>query len=266
MIIVAGGDSFVWGSELQDCPHGGPDGYSRRTYSALLAKNHEYVCAAYPGNSNEAIARNTILACEKYKSQQQQIFAIVTWSFNVRFEFRFQNDSRSWWESISPWSIGINGSADKEVNGLEINRFTTKAKDLGIKDFAETYYKFLGLTGFWQCYVTLKEIVYLQNYLKANNIPYMFTCADNIIFDNHQIKNIDDETINALYDQIDFSQWFLFPEGTDPGDTLTPRGFYQWAVENKYNIGAGNHPLEDAHKDAAELIKEKFNELVKKSI
>jgi hypothetical protein len=37
-------------------------------------------------------------------------------------------------------------------------------------------------------------------------------------------------------------------------------------VENKYKVGVDGHPLEDAHKDAAELIKEKFNELVKKSI
>jgi hypothetical protein len=58
----------------------------------------------------------------------------------------------------------------------------------------------------------------------------------------------------------------MFPKGTDPGDTLTPRGFYQWAVENKYNIGPEGHPLEDAHRDAALLIKEKFDEMVKKSI
>jgi len=55
----------------------------------------------------------------------------------------------------------------------------------------------------------------------------------------------------------------MFPSGTNPGDTLTPRGFYQWAVENKYKVGPQGHPLESAHVDAAGLIKEKFNELVK---
>ena len=59
MTIVAGGDSFVWGSELADSPHGGPDGYSRNTFAALLSEN--YICAAYPGNGNDAIARNTII-------------------------------------------------------------------------------------------------------------------------------------------------------------------------------------------------------------
>ena len=51
MITVAGGDSFVWGSELADCPHGGPDGHSRKTFPALLA-GESYVCAAYPDKRN----------------------------------------------------------------------------------------------------------------------------------------------------------------------------------------------------------------------
>jgi hypothetical protein len=36
-------------------------------------------------------------------------------------------------------------------------------------------------------------------------------------------------------------------------------------VENKYPIGT-THPLEEAHTAAAKLIKEKFNEMVTKSL
>ena len=56
----------------------------------------------------------------------------------------------------------------------------------------------------------------------------------------------------------------MFPAGQGSDQTEAPRGFYQWAVENKYNIGPDGHPLEQAHHDAEILIKEKFNELVKK--
>jgi hypothetical protein len=66
--------------------------------------------------------------------------------------------------------------------------------------------------------------------------------------------------------RIKWDQWYLFPAGIEPGDTLQPRGFYQWAVENKYRIGVDGHPLEKAHEDAARLIKEKFNEVVEKII
>ena len=52
--VLAGGDSFVWGSELSDHKHGGPFGYSKKTFPALLADN--YLCAAYPGIGNKDIA------------------------------------------------------------------------------------------------------------------------------------------------------------------------------------------------------------------
>jgi hypothetical protein len=69
-----------------------------------------------------------------------------------------------------------------------------------------------------------------------------------------------------LYNQINFDNWYFFPAGIGQNQTKTPRGFYQWAVESKYSMGTEGHPLESAHHDAAILIKEKFNELVKKSI
>ena len=36
-------------------------------------------------------------------------------------------------------------------------------------------------------------------------------------------------------------------------------------MENKYPVGT-THPLEEAHQEAAKLIKEKFNELVTKPL
>jgi hypothetical protein len=37
-------------------------------------------------------------------------------------------------------------------------------------------------------------------------------------------------------------------------------------VENKYKCGKENHPLEEAHRDAAKLMKDKFNEMVKEFV
>jgi hypothetical protein len=37
-------------------------------------------------------------------------------------------------------------------------------------------------------------------------------------------------------------------------------------VENKYPVGPDGHPLDQAHQDAALLIKDKYNELVKKHL
>ena len=263
MIIVAGGDSFIWGSELADCLNTGPNGYSSNTFTALLSKDYEYQCAAFPGNGNDSIARMTINACEKNKDKKQLV--IVSWTFSGRYEFNIQTTQGKRWEVINSWSVGKQyTNADDIYKNKAVDLFKNNADVLGIGKFAESYFANVGFLEYWEVYTSLKEIVYLQNYLTVNKIPYLFTCADNSIFNSYTLKDPDD-IIQSLYNQLNFENWYFFPAGIGLNQTETPRGFYQWAVENKYKIG-DTHPLEDAHKDAAELIKEKFDELVKKSI
>lgn len=179
MRIVAAGDSFVWGSELSDCLHCGPCGYSKTTFPALLAGS-DYHCVAYPGASNKDILEQILQATA-------DIF-IVSWSWPTR-DNKLDSDT---------------------------------------------------------------EILTAQEYLKANGIPYLFTCADNCILTNNNL--------------IDYSKWFLFPVIPNSGwhTNEDPRGFYQWALEHKYQLASRDkHPLERAHVDAAELMKDRFNELVK---
>lgn len=183
MIIVAAGDSMIWGSELADSPHGGANGYSHNTFTALLAGSN-YICAAYPGISNYEIAQR---AREELNKDPPKA-VIVCWTWPGR-------------DTI---------------------------------------------------YISPKVILEFQQYCDYHSIPYLFTCVDNCL-------------IELLDPNTNFDAWYMFPAGTKPGDTYTPRGFYQWAIENKYSIGPDGHPLEQAHRDAAELLKEKFRELVKKN-
>jgi hypothetical protein len=266
--VIAGGDSFIWGSELADCDKQ----CSKNTFAALLAKDCNYECVAWPSFGNDSIARTVITKCESI--QRKNIIVIVNWTFPSRYEFRFNYDTKqrtSPWYSIGPWTIVDNYESIKKtfVNDndaifeAQVENIR-RAKKLGLKEFAKQFYKHVGNSEFWETYTTLKEVVHLQNYLTVNNIPFLFTCVDNVIFRNYTISLMD-PTITGLHNQIKFNDWFWFPPGTNIGETLTPRGFYQWAIENKYKIGT-THPLEDAHKDAAQLMQEKFNELVKKLV
>jgi len=231
MILVAAGDSFIWGSELADSLHGGPNGYSRNTFPALLAKEYgiEYVCAAYPGLANNAISRKVISVCNK------DTILLVNWTYPQRAEFRFGKE----WISINSWH-------------------TVQ------KHFSEEYFKYVGNNEYYEIYSILKEILFLQQYCEINKIPYIFLTADNHFYQHENYFRNQDQDIDNLYNQIIWSNWYWFPPGTEINETQAPRGFYQWATENKYNMGLQGHPLEDAHKDAANLIKENFNELVKK--
>lgn len=268
MIIVAGGDSFVYGSELADCV--GMESVS--TFPALLAMGGTYICSAWPGAGNDAIARRVIDYCENIKNDKLGV--IVSWTFPGRYEFRFAYDTGQRtgpWYTITAWTeiqdieiIRQEFVNDNEGIYQEHRRSIERARELGLSDFARSFYRNVGGTEYWEVYSSLKEIVYLQNYLKLKGIPYLFTCADNSIMYNHTYATAD-ASVRSLIRQIDMDHWFWFPPGLGANQTEQPRGFYQWAVENKYPIGT-THPLEQAHEDAAKLMQEKFNELVKKHI
>lgn len=269
-ILVSGGDSFVWGSELSDQT----TSYSESTFPALLAKqfNLSYICSAWPSNANNAITRMSLAQCHQLIQQNKKIVVLIMWTFSSRFEFRFNYNTRqkiSPWYSISPWTtlddtthiLEHFKTDNKDIEYQQIKNIKT-AQESGVANFAKLFNKDVGNSEYYELYSTFKEIVFMQNYLKVNNIPYLFTTAD---WQEENYTRCCDVFLSSLYDSIDWKNWYFFPAGTRVNETQKPRGFYQWAVENKYKIGT-THPLEDAHKDASTLIQEKFNEMVKKSI
>ena len=235
MIIVAAGDSFVWGSELADSPNGAANSYSRRTYPALLAQQAglDYVCAAYPGNANNAITRTAIATLDQTKNA----VLIANWTYPQRREFYFGNQ----WSSITSWHTAH-------------------------EEFSKSYFQHVGDSEYYEVYSVLKEIVMLQHYCEINHVPYLFTTADNHFYQREQYDRTHDSYIDSLYRQINWNNWFWFEPGTAPDEVCAPRGFYQWAIENKYTCGPQGHPLEQAHQAAANLMKDQFNEMVTKHI
>jgi hypothetical protein len=273
MIIVAGGDSFIHGSELADQK---PNRASMSTIPALLSKSvgADYVCVATPGNANNAIARQVMDYCETYK--ENKMFVFVMWSFVHRFEFIFNyrfGQRNTPWHSINLWDIVDDVatlkkefSNNNEVVFDHLVNHRAQSDITGLTEFSKTFYKHVGNNEYYEFYSSLKEIVFLQNYLELRKIPFMFTFADTHFKDSEQItRHLNDASMRTLYNQVKWDHWYEFPAGTEKHETLTPRGFYQWAVENKYQVGT-THPLEQAHADAAQLMQEKFNEMVKKSL
>jgi hypothetical protein len=273
MMLIAGGDSFIHGSELADQKGGTP---SSSTIPALLAKSigAEYLCTAWPGNANNAIVRQVMNACELNKNQD--LFVVVMWTFSHRYEFRFNYNTQrrnTPWYSMNLWDI-VDDPATLKQEFVNFNPevFDAHVKNkvvidnVGITDFVKMFYKHVGNNEYYETYSTLKEILFLQQYLALNKIPYIFVPADTYLNGNDiYLRHEHDDSIRALYTQINWNNWYAFPPGAGKHETEHERGFYQWAIENKYKVGT-THPLEDAHRDAAELMQEKFNELVKKPV
>lgn len=243
-ILIAGGDSFTWGSELSDC---NTNQHSNNTWSALLAHKlgMSYACVALPGSSNGSIARRVMRACENNR-HKHNIAVAVMWTFANRFEFRFTQDTGERdapWYSITPWthesavdrikSHFVNNNADILQHHVDHNR---KMQHSGISDFAKNYYMHVGDSEVWEYYTTYKEILFLQQYLVANKIPYVFTHVEPLF-----IEQSVDPDLTVVRDQIDLKRFYEFD------------GFYRWASENNYQFGT-THPLEPAHIDFADKL------------
>ena len=181
-MILAAGDSFVYGSELADVTSIVP---SKNTFTALLGATET---VAWPGYGNDSIARTVIERCE-----QGDVTGVVTsWTFPGRYEFRFNYNTyqrKSPWYTINSWTSNLDIENIKkeffnqdEKTSKHLLDNALRAKNLGINDFARVFYQHVGNSEYWEIYSSLKEIVYLQNYLKLKSIPYMFTCADTYMF------------------------------------------------------------------------------------
>jgi hypothetical protein len=273
MILVAGGDSLVFGSELSDQIDQLP---STQTFPAQLAKlaGLEYVTTAFPGNANSAISRMTLRKCQELQQRGKKFAVLIMWSFVSRYEFRFNYQTRqrnSPWYSISPWTIEsdlkkISDSYFTPNSGIEYQQLENilTARNTGVADFASVFYKHVGDSEYYEMYCSFREFIFMQDYLKLNGIPYIFLTAGNTFYQHENYFRSQDAWLSDLYQLIDWDRWFFFP-ATSVSPTQEPKGFFHWATENKYPMGT-THPLEAAHADAVKIIQEKFNELVAKNL
>jgi len=239
-ILIAGGDSFTFGNELADCT---PTQFSNSTWSSQLANKLDmsYDCTAWGGDGNSAIARKTMTACNNHIKQENTIVVAVMWSFPNRYEFRFNYNTKhrhSPWYTITPWTH----ERDKTVildafKNFKENIFDhykknqQDAQTTGLADFSEHFFKDVGDSEYYELYTSIKEMIFLQDWLKQRDIPYIYTFVDLSVFE----PNIPvDSYLKCLYDSLDMD------------NVISSQGFYSWAQAEEYTFGA-THPLEEAH-------------------
>jgi len=257
--IIVGGCSFTLGNELSDDKDGKTP--SNKSWSKLLVDraDKKYICTAFGGLGNPAIARRTFNAV----SQNTHIKGVmVMWSFLSRYDWamprnKVLQDTR--WASISPWDTHMaDAERHQTLSGSEVQQEHWRSRQqsmeqTGVKPFAEAIYKYAA-NQYHETYLSWKSIIWLQNILEKKKIPFMFTLADNSLFyDEFKQHKDQDPFLNALHNEIDFTKWFSFGERM--------MGFNQWALMEDYPRGT-THPLDGAHRDAVKLMVPTFNELI----
>jgi hypothetical protein len=214
-VLIAGGDSFTYGSELPSQEH---------TWANLLAKRKGWnICnTAKPGYSNSAIRRNVMNAVNQYKDLD--LYVAVMWSFPNRYEFRFTYDTgqrESPWYSINPFTPPT----------FTNQKHTVNADSKGITKFVDNYVKNIAIDPYWEIYNSWCEIVMLQNYLINHNIRYVFMTVDHTIFKSQLVL---DTTLKTLIADINMSKF------------IDQEGMFTWAKRTKQEFYT-THPKESAH-------------------
>jgi len=252
-LLISGGDSFTWGSELGDDSKKSPSNF---TWSALLAKklNYDYKCVAKPGGSNVTICRK-ILEAIKETNNSEELSVVVMWSYTHRSELRlrqipqFQSLIDNPMFEVDDYYLNFNAwhglSLDEKLafftNGVSEDQYKffkdqhDTLTELGITSAADQFYKITGDTISHHINAA-KEIVLLQSILESKKIPYFFCSSTNELFDTQHPKVLD----NFLWKNINWNKWYK------------EIGFHRWSQQNNYHM-SGNHPGREAHRDWLDL-------------
>ena len=187
--FIAGGCSFTFGNELSDDVNG--DMPSAKTWAYGLCENTdmEYVCTAFGGLGNQAIARRVFMAI----NSNEDIGAVaVMWSFPSRYDWampEFKKLDGSRWVSVSPWDTrkgheeAMKKLADSDIQQEIWQKRSEETAKIGLRDFADSLYK-NAANEYHEIYLSWKSITWLQNILEKRNIPFFFTLADNTLSSN----------------------------------------------------------------------------------
>ena len=245
--VVSNGCSFVWGQELKNRD----DRFVKIISNYFNANLHD---VSMPGNCNQLICTDTIdkilNLIHNKKIPTEKIFVIINWSFLDRIGY-YDHVSDSifpiheiHFKTNTPWDLY---TKNKKIDQEKFNFIKRWYWDHGKLDYMK--------------YFTFNHILYLQMFLKANNIKYVFAFADDTVHDLLKLKqdyacelNFKDKvphrtSIENILKTIDTNYFYL-----DLNISCYKKLGFKLAPEK--------HPLEDAHAAFAEklieFIKEKY--------
>jgi hypothetical protein len=253
--ILSAGCSFTYGHELSDC-NSELTPPSKKSWAAGLSSivDANYKSVAKAGSGNSGIARRIF----GYVANMPVDFVLVMWSFPSRYDWAMPRSPHlegTRWATITPWDTKdqqqtvMDRLATDQGQQDTWNKNRKKMQESGVTDFADSIYRHAA-NEYHEIYLSWKSIIWIQNILEKKKIPYLFTLADNTLFYDKLIPHSDkDSFMKALYNEIDFTNWYFFGERM--------MGFNQWATLNNYERGT-THPLDSAHRDAVQLMKDKF--------
>jgi hypothetical protein len=215
MTLKSFGCSFIFGNELADDGHNGfCDTGSQLTWPAHLAQHTNHSYSCHARPGAGNLQIAEQVLNQIATAQASDVF-IIGWTWIDRFDY-YPVHPRDW--SHSPWRTLM--PVDKTV-------------------LAKTYYKELH-SEYRDKLVTLINIKLVIDSLRQKQIPFLMTYMDQLILDRRWNTSA---AIAILQDSVEpcMTQF----EGMN---------FLDWSKKNKYPISVTWHPLDRAHRAAADYM------------
>lgn len=259
--IVSFGDSFIYGSEIEDNRDG------NLAWPGLIAQQLglEYKTLAWAGCSNDAIARQVFTYFAQHSTAG--VLAVINWTWCMRWDFYLTG--------VQEW-IGLGPTCVPEKLKDQLDREAAT-------DLIETYRRHVSSAHEWNQYRSLQAIMAAQRFLEQHGIINIQTYMDRELFMPPQAPSrlehyaafrdpawpditteADIDTLPAhiraeldrdYYNLADPDYIQLMQKQTWPAmQDFDGETFLEWSRSRGYEITPppGDHPLAQAHKAAAE--------------
>jgi len=215
--IISFGDSFVFGSELNNNPNGNQSWIGRAANNLNIA----YQTCAIPGCGNDHIARQIY----SYFSNNSAVdtLAVINWTWMNRWDFYITEHET--WITLGPTCV-----PDKLKHLVD----KTEAEDL-----IEFYQDRANSSLLWNKFRNLQTIYAVQSYLKSQGILNIQTYMDDHLF-------------NTEYHAPDYVQQLQDLVRPDMS-SFEGKNFVDWSRDQGFSVTDTLHPLENAHMAACEL-------------
>lgn len=266
--IVGFGDSFVFGNELADNDDG------RKAWPALaaLSLGYDYDTRAVPGCGNDNIAQQIY----SYFSSNtaEDTLAVINWTWSMRWDFYLARKDQ--WITLGPTCVP--GKLENLLKTKEATRLIGFYRD------------YAGSSDRWNRFRSLQTIFAVQQYLRANNIKSVQTFMDRSLLDRALGSRIDhyknyrdpswpdithENDLSGLPPEIieevnrDYKKNLMPDFVIELQDLVRPHlrdfkgyTFLEWSEHHGYPVTELLHPLEQAHRAAAEIWQPVYQSLL----
>jgi hypothetical protein len=267
--IVSFGDSFVFGSEIQD----NLDGSKGWPGVAAGHLGHEFECRAVPGCGNTHILKQIL---EYYNTNSMKdTLAVINWTWATRWDL-----------------LNLSNNTSVTLGPTCVPEKLQKSLDAETSQYLLIFYnKFVGINPNQYLAESLRSIYVAQKFLAENSIPNIQTYMDHSMLKENQGGSLlefysdirlsswptihtsaqwDDLTDSIQQEVLDrynlmaVPDWIKMLQIKVAADLQNFDGmnFLEWSYHNRYAVTPepGLHPLDQAHQAAALLWKDRYDQ------